>query len=104
VLVEEGDDSFRMPSEVVVAVPEAFARVHDPSGVGTSFSTIPRLAVVALRQESAFSAAVLAPGRSNFYAGGHSFRSKTVITTSLKASPLRANSRSSPSCTAAVEG
>ena len=68
------------------------------------FFTIPRLVVVALLQESAFCVAMLAPGRSNFCAGGHSFRSNAIITTSWRASPLRANWRSSPSCTAAVEG
>jgi hypothetical protein len=56
------------------------------------------------RQESACSAVTLAPGRSNFYAGGHSFRSNATITTPWKASPLPADSRRSPSCTAAVEG
>jgi hypothetical protein len=36
---------------------------------------------------------MLAPGRSNFCAGGHSLRSRAIITTSWKASPLRAGSR-----------
>jgi hypothetical protein len=39
---------------------------------------------VALRQETAFCVAMLAPGRSNFYAGGHSFRGRAIITTSWK--------------------
>jgi hypothetical protein len=52
---------------------------------------------VPLHQESAFCVAMLAAGRSNFCAGGHSFRSGAIIATSWKASPLRANPRSSPS-------
>ena len=39
---------------------------------------------MALRQETAFCVAMLAPGRSNFYAGGHSFRGRAIITTSWK--------------------
>ena len=77
---------------------------HYHVGVRTSFFTIPRLMVVALHQECAFCVAMPAAGRSNLYAGGHSSRSRAIITTSWKASPLRADSRSSPSCTAAVEG
>jgi hypothetical protein len=61
-----------------------------------SFFTTLRPVVVALPRESAFWVARLAPARSNFCAGGHSFRSRAIITTSWKALPLRANSRSSP--------
>src|ERR1035438_8488628 len=74
---------------------------HQSRGSGSErgFFTTPRLMVVALHQGSAFCAATLAPGRSNSCAGGHSFRSRAMITMSWKASPLRANSRGSPSCT-----
>ena len=65
-------------------------------GSERGFFTTPRVMVLALRQESAYYAAMLAAGRSNFCASRHSFRSRAIITTSWKASPLRANSRSTP--------
>jgi len=51
-----------------------------------------------------YTVAMLAPGRSDLHAGGHSFRSRAIITVLWKASPLRANSRRSPTGTEAVEG
>jgi len=78
--------------------------LFDGPGSERGFFTIPPLVVVAPHQEGAFCVPMLAPGRSTLCAGGHSFRSRAIITTSWTASPLRANSRSSPSCTAAVEG
>ena len=70
-----------------------------PAGSERGFFTTPRLVIVALRHNTALHAAMLPQRWSNLCAGGHSFRSNAIITASWKASPLRANSRSSRSCT-----